>query len=55
MVVEATPYLTGEGRVVAIGTWELLSHDLDGEGNCRFAANLLRWLTDGPAPSTKRA
>ena len=44
IVVEATPYLTGKGRVVAIGTWELLSHDLDDVGNRRFAANLLRWL-----------
>jgi hypothetical protein len=55
IVVEATPHLTGKGRVVAIGTWELLSRDLDSDGNRRFAANLLRWLTDGPAPTTKRA
>jgi hypothetical protein len=54
VVVEATPHLTGRGRVVAIGTWELLSDQLNGDGNRRFAANLLRWLTDGPAPTGAR-
>ena len=45
VVTSATPYLTGQGGVVAIGTWDIVPHGVDEPGNGRFAANLLHWLS----------
>jgi hypothetical protein len=45
VVAAATPYLTGQGGVVAIGTWDIVPDGVDEPGNGRFAANLLRWLS----------
>ncbi len=46
VVAEATPHLTDDGRVLAVGTWDLLPEGVGSPGNRRFAANLLRWMTD---------
>lgn len=47
VMVEATPHLTGDGGVLACGTWDLLTTDPPEGDQLRLMQNVLDWLA-GP-------
>ena len=46
VLAKATPELTGNGDVVACGTWDLLPDTNEPNDNVRFVSNLLGWLVE---------
>lgn len=45
VLAEATRELTGNGAVMACGTWDVIPETAESNDNERFVSNLLKWLT----------